>query len=123
MANEWMLSWGCEWNNSLGQWECHGLNNEGRIACLHRWMPRTGVPNPEGPEHDPKCPVGKMLAMLARVRKMKVVVDASLAPDEIRVSDPMVAEWLEGDGRRFRSRVYKEAGYCVGHEAHGSEQR
>lgn len=120
MAEEWMLCWGCHWNSSLGMWECHGLNKEGRIGCPHAWMPRSGVPNPEKPSHDPKCPVGKMMAMLAKVRKMRVVVDGSLAPDEIRVSDPMVAEWLEGDGRLFRNRVYKEAGYCVGH---GSEHR
>lgn len=119
MVEEWLLVYGCEWNQSLGHWECHGLNKDGEIGCPHTWTPRFGCPDKES-RHDPRCPVGKMAAMQARVRKMKVVVDLSLAPDEIRVSDPAVAEWLEGDGRLFRSRVYKEAGYCAGHDRNES---
>lgn len=118
MAEEWMLLFGCEWNPSLAHWECHGMDRPEKRGCLHTWTPRWEEPAKAKLDHDPQCPVGKIVAMLARVRKMKVVVDASLAPDEIRVSDPFVAEWLEGDGRRFRTRVYKEAGYCAGHEIH-----
>ncbi len=121
MADELMLSWGCVWNSNLGMWECHGLENRGsRFQCPHSWQPWPGV-EPDVPPHDPKCPIGKMMAMLVQVRNMKIVVDPSLAPNEIRVSDPMVAEWLEGDGRRFRNLVYKEAGYCV--EAHESKTK
>lgn len=118
---EWQLVFGCDWNPSLGHWECHGLDKVGEIRCPHIWTPRWGCPEKES-RHDKRCPVGKMAAMLSRVRKMKVVVDSSLSPDEIRVADPMVAEWLEGDGRKFRSRVYKEAGYCGGHESSTGEQ-
>lgn len=117
MAEKWELSYGCHWNSSLGHFECHGLNAQGRIRCSHYWHPGHEDPTKREPNHHPKCPIGKMMEMKKRVREMKVVVDEAVAPTEIRVSDPLVAEWLQGDGDAFRERVYKEAGYCVGHHS------
>lgn len=116
MAEEWELSYGCHWNNSLGHYECHGLNTPTRIHCPHRWSPGEPAAKRE-PEHARKCPVGKMMKMRKQVLGMKVVVDRTVAATEIRVNDPLVAEWLRGDGDTFRKRVYREAGYCTGHKS------
>lgn len=116
MAKEWELTYGCQWNQSLGHWECHGLDTSLGILCPHTWGPNTyGRASKCEPNHDPNCPVGKMLAMKQRVNGMKVIVDRSVPENVIRVADPLVAEWLRGDGDAYRKRVYKEAGYCVGH--------
>ena len=115
MAEEWELTYGCQWNPSLGHWECHGLDTTAKRVCLHTWTPRWEEPAKAKLNHDPKCPVGKMLSMKKLVNGMAVIVDPSVPPNEIRVADPMVAKWLQGDGDAFRKRVYKEAGYCVGH--------
>ncbi len=117
MAEEWALRYGCHWNNSLGHYECHGLATATRRLCPHTWQPAWENPTKTELNHDPKCPIGKMVAMKKRVYGMKVVVDQTVGSSEIRVSDPLVAEWLQGDGNAFRKRVYKEADYCVGHQS------
>lgn len=116
---DWELNYGCHWNNSLGQWECHGLGGK----CRWRWSGSDRRPGPKdwSPRHDrpladhhAKCEIGRSLAMRKRVRYMKVVVDSTVGRDEIRVADPTVAEWLTKDGEAFHRRVEREAKLHLG---------
>lgn len=117
---EWELSYGCHWNTSLCQWECHGLDGkcswQWTPGCAPErspkdWTPRCNLPLAK---HHAKCPIGRALAVKKRVRNMRVIVDPDLAKDEIRVPDPAVAEWLAKDGEDFHRKVRREAETFLG---------
>lgn len=94
MSEIWEMQWGCQWNAPLYQYECHGLDVDGKVLCPHIWTPTFPFEDVV-PKHDPKCPIGQALARKKSIMAMEVVVDRAIPPLEIRVADPAVAEWLK----------------------------
>ena len=87
MAEIWEMEFGCQWNEPAYRYECP------TPKCPHHWKP--AFPGPDmAPSHDSSCPVGKKLAFRRQIMSMEVVVDEQVRPEEIRVSDPVIAQWL-----------------------------